>query len=248
MAHAWFETNLISKSLSTLGDKHDQAWNDSTVDYINAWSAHDTAMNTDRRAVATGNDAELHWWTMIQTNIPGWDANVWSAEMRSALFTECINATNSLWAIGMPETWMTEQMNDRSKNVTLVNDRFLYGYEQFYLSQSAASAYSDTQYSTMDVQDILAGTNAGTFDYVHVRMADLVDTSTKLVDGYLSMLAVGGIMHIEDSGMFGQIYTNHQALHKHYATRTNRHLLTKDNLLVFHLVTDDGTTIVKRVS
>lgn len=248
MAHAWFETNLVSKALSTIGATHDQAWDESTEDYINALAGHHAAMNTDRRAVATGNDAELHWWTMIQTNIPGWEANVWSAEMRSVLFTECIKATNSLWAIGMPETWMMEQMNDRSKNVTLINNNFLYAFEQFYLNQSAASAYTDTQYSTMDVQDVLAGTNAGTFDYIHVRMADLVCTTTKFVDAYLSMLAVGGIMHIEDSGMYGQIYGNHQALHKHYATRTNRHLLTKDNLLVFHLVTDDGTTIIKRVS
>ena len=248
MAHAWFETNLVSKALSTLGSAHDQAWDDSTEDYVNAWSAHDTAMNTDRRAVATGNDAELHWWTMLKTSIPGWDANVWGSEMSAVLFEECIKATNSLWAIGVPETWMMEQMNDRSKNITLINDSHLYAFEQFYLTQSAASAYTDTQYSTMDVQDILAGTNAGTFDFVHVRMKDLVCTCTKFVDAYLSMLAVGGIMHIEGSGSYGQIYGNHQALHKHWTTKTNRHFLTKDNLLVFHLVTDDGNTVIKRVS
>ena len=248
MAHAWFETNLVSKSLSTLGDNHDQMWGESTEDYINAVTAHHTAMNTDRRAVATGTDAELHWWTMLKTAVPGWEANVWAAELRNVLFEECIKATNFLWAIGIPETWMMQQMNDRSKNVTLINDNHLYAFEQFYLNQSTASTYTDTQYSTMDVQDVLAGTNAGTFDFVHVRMKDLICTTTKFVDAYLSMLAVGGIMHIEDSGCYGQIYGNHQTLHKHYTTRTNRHLLTKGNLLVFHLVTDDGTTIVKRVS
>jgi len=248
MAHAWFETNLVSKSLSTLGDNHDQAWSDGTEDYLTALRAHHTAMNTDRRAIATGNDAELHWWTMLKSSIPGWEANVWGAEMSAVLFSECIKATNYLWAIGMPETWMMEQMNDRSKNITLINDSHLYSFEQFYLNQGAASAYADTQYSTMDVQDVLDGTNAGTFDFVHVRMKDLVCTTTKFVDAYLSMLAVGGIMHIEGSGTYGQIYNNHQALHKHWTTKTNRHLLTKDNLLVFHLVTDDGNTVIKRVS
>jgi len=248
MAHAWFETNLVSKALSTFGSTHDQAWGDSTADYVNAVTAHHTAMNTDRRAIATSNDAELHWWTMLETNIPGWEANVWSAEMRNILFSECIKATNSLWAITLPETWLLEQMNDRSKNVTLINNDGLYAFEQFYLNQSAASSYSDTQYSTMDVQDILDGTNTGTFDYIRLRMKDLVCTTTKFVDAYLSMLAVDGIMHITDSGCYGQIYGDHQALHKHYTTRINRHLLTKDNLLVFHLVTDDGTTVIKRVS
>ena len=79
-------------------------------------------------------------------------------------------------------------MNDRSKNVTLINNDWLYAFEQFYLKQSAASAYTDTQYSTMDVQDILAGTNAGTFDYIRLRMRDIVCTTTKFVDAYLSML------------------------------------------------------------
>jgi hypothetical protein len=248
VAHAWFETNLVSQSLSTIGVTHDQAWGESTEDYVNAVTAHHTAMNTDRRAIATGADIELHWWTMLETSIPGWEANIYANAMRTVLFTECIKATNLLWGSGLPETWMLEQMNDRSKNVTLINNEWLYAFEQFYLNQNAAVPYTDTQYSTMDVQDILAGTNAGTFDYIRLRMKDLVCTTTKFIDAYLSMLAVGGIMYVANSGSYGQIYGNHQALHKHWTTRTNRHLLTKDNLLVFHLVTDDGATIIKRVS
>ena len=249
MTHAWMETNLISKSLSKLSSNHDQMWNSTIADYVEAMTTHHTAMNVDRRATVIGNDAELHWWTMIETSVPGWEANVWSAEMRAILFEECIKATNYLWVIGVPESWMMEQMNDRSKNVTLVNDCNLYAFEKFYLTQTEVSTkYTDTEYSTLDVQDILAGTNAGTYDYVHVRMKDLVSLNSNLVDAYMNTLSVGGVMHIEDTGAYGSFYSNHSALHKHYMTKTNRSFLTKDGFMVFHLATDDGTTIIKRTS
>lgn len=251
MAHPWFETNKVVKELSRVGassSSHNLNWNSHSEDFTNAIVAHHAAMNSDRRATAIGNDLELHWWTMLNSKVAGWDANVFASELRFVLFQELAQATNYLLALAQPSEWLVETMNDRSKNVTVVNNEWLYNFEQFFLTIPEIAAYADTQYSTVAVQDVLAGTGAGTYDFIQIRMKDVLGTSTKKLDAYLSMLSVGGLMQIEDSGSYGSLYGNHAQLVWHPYTKLNRHLVAQDNLTVFHLATDDGTTIIRRDS
>tara|TARA_B100000029_G_scaffold496733_1_gene563418 strand:+ start:3717 stop:4472 length:756 start_codon:yes stop_codon:yes gene_type:complete len=251
MAHPWFETNMVVKELSKVGSSsssHNLNWNSHSEDFTNALVAHHTTLNSDRRAVAIGNDIELHWWTMLNSKVAGWDANVFASELRFVLFQELAQATNYLLALAQPSEWLIEKMNDRSKNVTVINNEWLYNFEQFFLTIPEIAAYSDTQYSTITPQSILAGTGAGTYDFIQIRMKEIIDLNTDKLDAYLAMLSVGGLMQIEDTGSYGQLYGNHSQMFWHPYTKFNRHIAAQSNLTVFHLATDDGTTLIRRDS
>ena len=133
-----------------------------------------------------------------------------------------------------------------STNYTFVNDTWLYEMEQFGLTHPDYASYTDTQYSAMDVQDVLAGTNAGTFDLVSLRVEWLVGITTKLVDAYVNMLAVDGIMVLSNTGAYSALYRSRAKLHIHSMTKINR-ALKKDNLRVYHIPVDQGYTICKRI-
>ncbi len=251
MAHPWFETNMVVKELSKVGSSsssHNLNWNSYSEDFTNALVAHHITLNSDRRAVAIGNDIELHWWTMLNSKVAGWDANVFANELRFVLFQELAQATNYLLALAQPSEWLIEKMNDRSKNVTVVNNEWLYNFEQFFLTIPEIAAYSDTQYSTVTPQSILAGTGAGTYDFIQIRMKEIIDLNTDKLDAYLAMLSVGGLMQVEDTASYGQLYGNHSQMFWHPYTKFNRHIAAQSNLTVFHLATDDGTTLIRRDS
>ena len=164
------------------------------------------------------------------------------------LFRELAQATNYLLALAQPSEWLIEKMNDRSKNVTVVNNEWLYNFEQFFLTIPEIAAYSDTQYSTVTPQSILAGTGAGTYDFIQIRMKEIIDLNTDKLDAYLAMLSVGGLMQVEDTASYGQLYGNHSQMFWHPYTKFNRHIAAQSNLTVFHLATDDGTTLIRRDS
>ena len=243
---AWLETNLVSKNLSQV-DQDLEAYTGFFQDYATSVYNDQTANNVDRRVMAIGGDQEMHWASMVQNPTPGWESNISLLLALNRMFFDYRDFTNILTNATLPYKYTMEALNDRSKNYTFVNDNWLYEVEQFGLTHSECTSYSDTQYSAMDVQDVLAGTNAGTFDLVSLRVEWLVGITTKLVDAYVNMLAVGGMMVLSNTGAYSALYRSRAKLHIHSMTKINR-ALKKDNLRVYHIPVDQGYTVCKRIS
>jgi hypothetical protein len=243
---AWLETNLVSKDLSQV-DQDLEAYTGFFQDYATSVYNDHTSHNVDRRVIAIGGDQEMHWSSMVQNPVAGWESNISLLLALNRMFFDYKDSTNILTNATLPYKYTMDALEGGSTNYTFVNDTWLYEMEQFGLTHPDYASYTDTQYSAMDVQDVLAGTNAGTFDLVSLRVEWLVGITTKLVDAYVNMLAVDGIMVLSNTGAYSALYRSRAKLHIHSMTKINR-ALKKDNLRVYHIPVDQGYTICKRIS
>ena len=243
---AWLETNLVATHLSQT-DEDLTAYTGFFQDYATSVHNDHTALNVDRRVIAIGSDQEMHWDSMSLNPVPGWEANISILMILNRMFCDYRDFTNVLMNATVPYKYIMDDLNDRSKAYTFINDSWLYEMEQYGITHSDYSSYTDTQYSVMDPQDILNGTNAGTFDLVILRVEWLAGLTTKLVDAYTDMLSVGGIMVLNNTGAYSALYRSRAKMHIHSMTKTNR-ALKKDNLRVYHIPVDQGYTVCKRIS
>ena len=228
----------------------------SNTEAMNDWAtlcADDlTAQNVDKRDIAVGGDFELVKYDMYKTPGENWENNLWSGYLVVLMIIQLLGKTNPkiLCDNPLPIHTQFDAMNGPSpaKDYTFLNNSALYEFEEFGLPlPTTVNNYSDIQYKTMDMQDLLDGEEAGTFDLVRVKAATLHSVNMRIVDAVLGMLKVGGVLHFTDTSGFQSSY-NMGIPHRHSYTRFNRHIATQPNFDVYHVPMEHGAIIAKKLS
>ena len=110
-----------------------------------------------------------------------------------------------------------------------------------------ATNYSDTQYAVMDMQDLLDGEGAGTFDMVRIGPPTLHSINNRVVDALMGLLNVGGLLHYTNPSNLQSSYILGTP-HRHWYTSFNRHIAAQPNFDVYHVPMEQGMIVAKRLS
>jgi hypothetical protein len=211
-----------------------------------------TAQNVDKRDIAVGGDFELVKYDMYKTPGENWENNLWSGYLVVLMIIQLLGKTNPkiLGDNPLPIHTQFDAMNGPTpaKNYTFLNNSALYEFEEFGLPlPTTVNNYSDIQYAAMDIQDLLDGEGAGTFDMVRVGPQTLHSINNRVIDAVLGLLKVGGVLHFTNTSNYQSSY-NLGTAHRHPFTRFNRHIAAQANFDVYHVPMEQGMIIAKRLS
>ena len=250
--------NHWSKALCVARDSSNFSFDGefSNAEAMNDWASlciNDlTEKNVDMRDIAIGGDFDLVKYHMYKTPSENWENNLWSGYSVVLMIIQLLGKANPKILCDNPLTIHTQfdSINGPTpaKDYTFLNNSSLYEFEEFGLPlPTTVSNYSDIQYKTMDMQDLLAGEEAGTFDLVRVKASTLHSVNTRIIDAVLAMLKVDGVLHFTDTSGFQSSY-NLGVPHRHSYTYFNRHIASQANFDVYHVPMEQGAIIAKRLS
>ena len=130
----------------------------------------------------------------------------------------------------------------------MLNNQNLCEWEKYGLTLSeVVNKYSDIQYSVMDMQDLLDGEGAGTYDIVRVGPRTLHAINNRVVDAVLGLVTVGGMLIMTETSCWQSTY-NLGVAHKHRYVTFNRHIAAQANFNVYHIPMEQGVIVAHRMS
>lgn len=250
--------NHWSKALRVARDSSNTQWDGAFANSVamNDWavavSADYTALNLDQRDIAIGGDYELVKMDLYQTASENWENVMWGAYTITVMLSQLMGRTNPKMMIDypFPIVPLLDMLEGPTppREYTVLNGYNLYDWEEFGLTlPDVTNNYSDIQYAAMDMQDLLDGEGAGTFDMVRVGPQTLHSINNRVVDAILGLLNVGGILHYTNTSRFQSAY-NLGTPHRHPYTSFNRHIAAQTNFDVYHVPMEQGMIIAKRLS
>ena len=220
-------------------------WSTLVVDYL-------TANNVDMRDIAVGGDYDIVKYDMFKTPSENWEHVLWCGFLVEGFIAQLLNKDNAKVFTDnpLPVDIQLSAINGPTpkRRYTFLNGDQLFNFEEFGLSLSTTTNnYSDIQYSVMDMQDLLNGDEAGTFDLVRVKAPTLHSINNRIIDAVLGLLNVGGVLHFAETSKWQSAY-NMGVPHRHSYTRFNRYIAAQSNFNVYHVPMEQGAIIAKRLS
>ena len=247
-----------SKALRVARDSSNAQWDGTFANtaVMNDWSVAVTAdyaaLNLDQRDIAVGGEFEMVKHDLYKTAPENWENVMWMGYMVTVMLAKLMDRSNPkiLSDSPLPIAAMLDVMEGPTpiREYTILNSGNLYDWEEFGLPLSdVTNNYSDIRYAAMDMQDLLDGEGAGTFDMVRVGPQTLHSINNRVVDAVLGLLKVGGVLHFTNTSGYQSSY-NMGTAHRHPYTRFNRHIASQANFDVYHVPMEQGMIIAKRLS
>jgi hypothetical protein len=221
-------------------------------DWATAVAADYVSHNLDQRDIAVGGEFEIVKMDMYKTPAENWENVLWGAYMVTIVLSQLMGTTNPKMLIDnpFPIVPLFDMLEGPTplRDYTVLNTYNLYDWEEFGLTLSdVTNNYSDIQYSALDMQDLLDGEGAGTFDMVRLGPQTLHSINNRVIDAVLGLLKVGGVLHFTNTSGYQSLY-NLGTAHRHPYTRFNRHIAAQANFDVYHVPMEQGMIIAKRLS
>jgi len=246
------------KALRVARDSSNTQWDGvfASSEAMNDWAVAVTAdyaaLNLDQRDIAIGGDFELIKMDLYKTAPENWENIVWGAGTIVLMISHLMDRTNPKMMIDypFPIVSLLDMLEGPTptREYTVLNGYNLYDWEEFGLTlPDVTNNYSDIRYAAMDMQDLLDGEGAGTFDMVRVGPQTLHSINNRVVDAILGLLNVGGILHYTNPSGYQSSY-NGGTPHRHLYTSFNRHIAAQSNFDVYHVPMEQGMIIAKRLS
>jgi hypothetical protein len=247
-----------SKALRVARDSSNTQWdgafensaamNDFAVAVTDAYAT----LNLDQRDIAIGGDYEMTKFEMFKTAPENWENVMWGAHIITVMISQLMDRTNpktlvdSLFPINPYLDWLEGPTPTRE--CTVLNSHNLHDWEEFGLTlPDVTNNYSDIRYAVMDMQDLLDGEGAGTFDMVRVGPPTWHSINTRVIDALMGLVNVGGVLHFTNPSNLQSAY-NVGTPHRHPYTSFNRHIAAQANFDVYHIPMEQGMIIAKRLS
>lgn len=247
-----------SKALRIARDSSNTQWDGAFAnsaamnDFAVAVTADYAALNLDQRDIAIGGDYEMTKFEMFKTAPENWENVMWGSHVVTVLVSQLMDRTDPkmlvdyLFPINPYLDWL--EGPTPTMEYTVLNSHNLHDWEEFGLTLPAVvNNYSDIRYAVMDMQDLLDGEGAGTFDMVRVGPPTLHSINNRVIDAILGLLNVGGILHFTNPSNLQGAY-NVGTPHRHPYTSFNRHIAAQTNFDVYHVPMEQGMIIAKRLS
>ncbi len=250
--------NHWSKALRVARDSSNFGWEGAFANSVvmNDWSTAVTAdyaaLNLDQRDIAIGGEFDMVKHDLFKTASENWENVMWGAYTVTIVLAQLMDRTNPKMVIDspLPIVSLFDMLEGPTpiREYTVLNGYNLYDWEEFGLPlPDVTNNYSDIQYSALDMQDLLDGEGAGTFDMVRVGPQTLHSINNRVIDAILGLLNVGGILHYTNPSGYQSSYNGGNP-HKHAYTSFNRHIAAQTNFDVYHIPMEQGMIIAKRLS
>ena len=224
------------------------AMNDFAVAVTDAYAT----LNLDQRDIAIGGDYEMTKFEMFKTAPENWENVMWGSHVVTVMLSQLMDRTNPkmlvdyLFPINPYLDWL--EGPTPTMEYTVLNSHNLHDWEEFGLTlPDVTNNYSDIRYAAMDMQDLLDGEGAGTFDMVRVGPPTWHSINDRVIDALMGLVNVGGILHFTNPSNLQGAY-NVGTPHRHPYTRFNRHIAAQANFDVYHVPMEQGMIIAKRLS
>jgi len=250
--------NHWSKALRVARDSSNTQWDGTFASSaaMNDWAVAVTdnyaTLNLDQRDIAVGGDYEMTKFEMFKTAPENWENIMWGAHIITVMLSHLMDRTNPKMMIDnpLPIVPLLDMLEGPTptRDYTILNGCNLYDWEEFGLTlPDVTNNYSDIRYAVMDMQDLLDGEGAGTFDMVRVGPPTLHSINNRVIDALMGLVNVGGIVHFTNTSNFQSSY-NLGTPHRHSSTPFNRHIAAQSNFDVYHVPMEQGMIIAKRLS
>jgi hypothetical protein len=221
-------------------------------DFAVAVSADYTTLNLDQRDIAIGGDGEMTKFEMFKTAPVNWENVIWGAHVITVMISQLMDRTNPKMLIDsiFPTAPYLDCLEGPTptRECTVLNSHNLHDWEEFGLTlPDVVNNYSDIRYAVMDMQDLLDGEGAGTFDMVRAGPSTRHSINNRVIDALMGLVNVGGVVHFTDPSNLQSSY-NVGTPHRHPFTSFNRHIAAQTNFDVYHIPMEQGMIIAKRLS
>ena len=250
--------NHWSKALRVARDSSNTQWD---VAFANSAAMNDFAiavtdnyatLNLDQRDIAIGGDYEMTKFDLFRTAPENWENVMWASHVVTVMLSQLMNRANTKMLVDyiLPINPYLDWLEGPTPTMdyTVLNSHNLHDWEEFGLTlPDVATNYSDTQYAVMDMQDLLDGEGAGTFDMVRIGPPTLHSINNRVVDALMGLLNVGGLLHYTNPSNLQSSYILGTP-HRHWYTSFNRHIAAQPNFDVYHVPMEQGMIVAKRLS
>ena len=250
--------NHWSKALRVARDSSNTQWD---VAFANSAAMNDFAiavtdnyatLNLDQRDIAIGGDYEMTKFDLFRTAPENWENVMWASHVVTVMLSQLMNRANTKMLVDyiLPINPYLDWLEGPTPTMdyTVLNSHNLHDWEEFGLTlPDVATNYSDTQYAVMDMQDLLDGEGAGTFDMVRIGPPTLHSINNRVVDALMGLLNVGGLLHYTNPSNLQSSYILGTP-HRHCYTSFNRHIAAQPNFDVYHVPMEQGMIVAKRLS
>ena len=240
-----FRKNMVALDMSkTPYSDMDSLFTAERKDFYNYGRDYCESLTPDRRAIAGAHDPYLFIWDYLTEPHPEWMSYVWVHEELRMLLCDLKNPTKALFTNPVGGQFLMTLSEDRSKEVFFINN-LEYNVLERFVKQSPEWASKDPNWKVMDQQDLLAGEEAGTFDFVETHAEYCFGCDEEMADAYMDLLNPGGMLVILNSAYAKGMYKIRNSLH-HENYEPNKRLLERDGFTVLHFPIDVGFTIIQR--
>jgi hypothetical protein len=224
------------------------AMNDFAVAVTDAYAT----LNLDQRDIAIGGDYEMTKFEMFKTAPENWENIMWGAHIITVMISQLMDRTNPKMLIDsiFPIAPYLDCLEGPTptRECTILNSHNLHDWEEFGLTlPDVTNNHSDIRYAAMDMQDLLDGEGAGTFDMVRVGPPTWHSINYRVIDALMGLVNVGGVLHFTNPSTLQGSY-NLGTPHRHSSTPFNRHIAAQANFDVYHIPMEQGMIIAKRLS
>ena len=250
--------NHWSKALRVARDSSNTQWDGAFAnsaamnDFAIAVTDNYATLNLDQRDIAIGGDYEMTKFDLIRTAPENWENVMWASHVVTVMLSQLMNRANTKMLVDyiLPINPYLDWLEGPTPTMdyTVLNSHNLHDWEEFGLTlPDVATNYSDTQYAVMDMQDLLDGEGAGTFDMVRIGPPTLHSINNRVVDALMGLLNVGGLLHYTNPSNLQSSYILGTP-HRHWYTSFNRHIAAQPNFDVYHVPMEQGMIVAKRLS